>query len=189
MHCCIWLAKKYLLQVVRFIKVAVLKVNQSFLAVPVTKVVFQLVSAAFFQCRGQKFEGFKYIYPSQRFLLLPNDVSYICGRLLRRSTHLHTKICFSVELFVVQFVLKSAGNVKITFNHFICIACLNFLLIWFKVVLGVCWWVVVSNFHKTINRSSTVFVVILFLAFIFLFSATTITYSSMIPREMWVLSV
>lgn len=67
MHRCIWLAKKCLLQVVCFVKVAVFKVERSLPAVSVTEVVFQLVSAAFFQCHGQKLEGFKYIYPSQRF--------------------------------------------------------------------------------------------------------------------------
>lgn len=100
------------MQVVCFVKVAVLKVRQRFLAVQVTKIVFQLVSAAFFQCHGLMFKGFKYIYPSQRFLLLPIDVSFICGRLLRRSTHFHTKICFSVELFAVHFSWNLLGMSK-----------------------------------------------------------------------------
>lgn len=139
-----------------FCKSGSFKSHTSFYAVQITKIVFNWFSAAFFQCHGQMLEGFKYIYPSQRFYCSRLMCFPFFGRLLRRSTRLHTKICFSVELLVVQFLWNSLGMPK---SRWVSTSALLALLAWIS------YWfdsrsfglsAVLSNFHKTINRSSTV---------------------------------
>lgn len=131
-----------------------------------------------------KVKGIQIHLPFATFLLLPIDVSSILGvYCVDLPIFIQKSVSVLNFLLFIFFKIRWECQSHVDSLHLHCF--LEFPIDLVQGRLGCLLMVVVSNFHKTINRSYTVFVVALFLSFIFLFSATTITYSSMISsREM-----
>lgn len=138
-----------------FCKSGSFKSHTRFLAVQVTKVVFQLVSAAFCKCHGQMLKGFKYIYPSQRFycsrLMCLSFVGVYC---VDRPIFIQKSVSVLNFLLFIFFKIRWECQSHVDSLHLHCF--LEFPIDLVQGRLGCLLMVVLSNFHKTINRSSTV---------------------------------